>query len=199
MTEQQIRVELENYMFNHGADSLAFGSIIATGANGANPHAQPGETVVKRGDMIVMDYGAGYHDYKSDMTRTVCVGEPTDEQRRVYDVVRQAHEACAAAGKARLHRLATSRTWPSRSSPTPATATSSSTAWGMAWGIEIHENPNFGRRWNRPVPEGSVVTVEPGIYLPGNFGVRLEDFGLMTAEGFVPFTQSTHELVCIDC
>ena len=66
-------------------------------------------------------------------------------------------------------------------------------------GIEIHENPNFGRRWNRPVPEGSVVTIEPGIYLPGNFGVRLEDFGLMTAEGFVPFTQSTHELVCIDC
>ena len=70
---------------------------------------------------------------------------------------------------------------------------------GHGVGIEIHENPNFGRRWNRPVPEGSVVTVEPGIYLPGNFGVRLEDFGLMTAEGFVPFTQSTHELVCIDC
>lgn len=104
MTEQQIRVELENYMFNHGADSLAFGSIIATGANGANPHAQPGETVVKKGDMIVMDYGCTVADYHSDMTRTVCVGEPSDEQRHVYDVVRQAHEECAAMAPCRRHR-----------------------------------------------------------------------------------------------
>lgn len=198
MTEQQIRVELENYMFNHGADSLAFGSIIATGANGANPHAQPGETVVKRGDMIVMDYGAGYHDYKSDMTRTVCVGEPTDEQRRVYDVVRQAHEACAAAAKpgcigSDIQDLAV------KVISDAGYGDFFKHGLGHGVGIEIHENPNFGRRWNRPVPEGSVVTVEPGIYLPGNFGVRLEDFGLMTAEGFVPFTQSTHELVCIDC
>lgn len=198
MTEQQIRVELENYMFNHGADSLAFGSIIAAGANGANPHAQPGETVVKRGDMIVMDYGAGYHDYKSDMTRTVCVGEPTDEQRRVYDVVRQAHEACAAAAKpgcigSDIQDLAV------KVISDAGYGDFFKHGLGHGVGIQIHENPNFGRRWNRPVPEGSVVTVEPGIYLPGNFGVRLEDFGLMTAEGFVPFTQSTHELVCIDC
>ena len=198
MTEQQIRVELENYMFNHGADSLAFGSIIATGANGANPHAQPGETVVKRGDMIVMDYGAGYHDYKSDMTRTVCVGEPTDEQRHVYDVVRQAHEACAAAAKpgcigSDIQDLAV------KVISDAGYGDFFKHGLGHGVGIEIHENPNFGRRWMRPVPEGSVVTVEPGIYLPGNFGVRLEDFGLMTAEGFVPFTQSTHDLVCIDC
>ena len=198
MTEQQIRVELENYMFNHGADSLAFGSIIATGANGANPHAQPGQTVVKKGDMIVMDYGAGYHDYKSDMTRTVCVGEPTDEQRHVYDVVRQAHEACAAAAKpgcigSDIQDLAV------KVISDAGYGDFFKHGLGHGVGIEIHENPNFGRRWNRPVPEGSVITVEPGIYLPGNFGVRLEDFGLMTAEGFVPFTQSTHDLVCIDC
>lgn len=148
--------------------------------------------------MIVMDYGAGYHDYKSDMTRTVCVGEPTDEQRRVYDVVRQAHEACAAAAKpgcigSDIQDLAV------KVISDAGYGDFFKHGLGHGVGIQIHENPNFGRRWNRPVPEGSVVTVEPGIYLPGNFGVRLEDFGLMTAEGFVPFTQSTHELVCIDC
>ena len=97
LTEQEIRVELENYMLSHGADELSFGTIIAAGPNGANPHAQPGPYVVQEGDLIVMDYGAGFRDYHADMTRTVCVGEPSDEQRAVYDVVRRAHEACAAA------------------------------------------------------------------------------------------------------
>ena len=68
---------------------------------------------------------------------------------------------------------------------------------GHGVGLEIHENPNFNTRWDRPVPEGSVVTVEPGIYLPGRFGIRLEDFGLVTADGFEPFTASTHDLVIV--
>lgn len=198
LTEQQIRVELENFMFNNGADALSFGSIIAAGPNGANPHAQPGQYVVKKGDMIVMDYGAGYHDYHSDMTRTVCVGEPTEEQRRVYDVVREAHEACAAAAKpgcigTDIMALA------EKVIGDAGYGDYFKHGLGHGVGIQIHENPNFNRRWNRPVPEGSVVTIEPGIYLPGNFGVRLEDFGFMTADGFVPFTASTHELVCIPC
>ena len=198
LTEQQIRVELENFMLNNGADALSFGSIIAAGPNGANPHAQPGQYVVKKGDMIVMDYGAGYHDYHSDMTRTVCVGEPTEEQRRVYDVVREAHEACAAAAKpgcigTDIMALA------EKVIGDAGYGDYFKHGLGHGVGIQIHENPNFNRRWNRPVPEGSVITIEPGIYLPGNFGVRLEDFGLMTADGFEPFTASTHELVCIPC
>lgn len=198
LTEQQIRVELENFMFNNGADALSFGSIIAAGPNGANPHAQPGQYVVKKGDMIVMDYGAGYHDYHSDMTRTVCVGEPTDEQRHVYDVVREAHEACAAAAKpgcigTDIMAIA------EKVIGDAGYGDYFKHGLGHGVGIQIHENPNFNRRWNRPVPEGSVITIEPGIYLPGNFGVRLEDFGLMTADGFEPFTASTHELVCIPC
>lgn len=198
LTEQQIRVELENFMFNNGADALSFGSIIAAGPNGANPHAQPGQYVVKKGDMIVMDYGAGYHDYHSDMTRTVCVGEPTDEQRHVYDVVREAHEACAAAAKPGC--IGTDiMTIAEKVIGDAGYGDYFKHGLGHGVGIQIHENPNFNRRWNRPVPEGSVITIEPGIYLPGNFGVRLEDFGLMTADGFEPFTASTHELVCIPC
>ena len=198
VTEQQIRAELENYMLSHGADGLSFGTIIASGPNGANPHAQPGPRVVEKGDMIVMDYGCTVADYHSDMTRTVCVGEPSDEQRHVYDVVRQAHEACAAAAKpgcigSDIQDLAV------KVISDAGYGDYFKHGLGHGVGIEIHENPNFGRRWHRPVPEGSVVTIEPGIYLPGKFGVRLEDFGLMTADGFKPFTQSSHDLVCIPC
>ena len=196
VTEQQIRVELENYMLSHGADELSFGSIIASGPNGANPHAQPGERQVQLGDLIVMDYGAGYHDYHSDMTRTVSVGEPSDEQRRVYDVVRRAHEESAAAVRAGVigrdvHEVA------ARVIEEAGYGEYFGHGLGHGVGIQIHENPNFNRRWDRPVPEGSVVTIEPGIYLPGRFGIRLEDFGLVTADGYEPFTRSTHELVVV--
>lgn len=198
LTEQQIRAELENYMLMNGADALSFDSIIATGANGANPHAQPGETVVREGDLIVMDYGAGYHDYHSDMTRTVCVGEASEEQRKVYDVVRLAHETCAAAAKpgcigTDIQALAV------KVITDAGYGDYFKHGLGHGVGLEIHERPNFGRSYPFPVPEGSVVTIEPGIYLPGKFGIRLEDFGLMTSEGFVPFTQSTHDLVCLPC
>lgn len=198
LTEQQIRAELENYMLMNGADALSFDSIIATGANGANPHAQPGETVVREGDLIVMDYGAGYHDYHSDMTRTVCVGEASEEQRKIYDVVRLAHETCAAAAKpgcigTDIQALAV------KVITDAGYGDYFKHGLGHGVGLEIHERPNFGRSYPFPVPEGSVVTIEPGIYLPGKFGIRLEDFGLMTAEGFVPFTQSTHDLVCLPC
>ena len=198
LTEQQIRAELENYMLMNGADALSFDSIIATGANGANPHAQPGETVVREGDLIVMDYGAGYHDYHSDMTRTVCVGEASEEQRKVYDVVRLAHETCAAAAKpgcigTDIQALAV------KVITDAGYGDYFKHGLGHGVGLEIHERPNFGRSYPFPVPEGSVVTIEPGIYLPGKFGIRLEDIGLMTAEGFVPFTQSTHDLVCLPC
>ena len=196
LTEQEIRVELENYMLSHGADELSFGTIIAAGPNGANPHAQPGPYVVREGDLIVMDYGAGYHDYHADMTRTVCVGEPSAEQRAVYDVVRRAHEACAAAVHAGvigrdIHQVAVD--------------VISEAGYGEYFGhglghgvgLEIHERPNFNRSWDRPVPAGSVVTIEPGIYLPGRFGIRLEDFGVVTEGGFEPFTRSTHDLVVV--
>lgn len=197
-TEQQIRAELENYMLSNGADALAFASIIASGPNGANPHAQPGERKVQRGDMIVMDYGAGYHDYHSDMTRTICLGPASDEQRRVYDTVRAAHEACAAAAHAGvigqdIHNIAV------KVISDAGYGEYFGHGLGHGVGLQIHELPNFSRSYTKEIPAGSVVTIEPGIYLPGKFGVRLEDFGVVTDEGYKPFTQSSHDLACIDC
>ena len=193
LTEQQIRAELENYMLSHGADGLSFGTIIAAGPNGANPHAQPGDYVVREHDLIVMDYGALYHDYHADMTRTVCVGEPTAKQREVYDIVRRAHEECAAMVRPGII---------GKEVHEHSVKVISDAGYGDFYGhglghgvgIEIHERPGFGRSWNKPVPAGSVVTVEPGIYLPGEFGIRLEDCGVVTEEGYVPFTASSHDL-----
>lgn len=198
LTEQQIRAELENYMLSHGADALSFDSIVASGPNGANPHAQPGERVVEKGDMIVMDYGAGYLDYHSDMTRTVVLGQPSEEQQHVYDVVRLANETCARAIHAGvlgsdIHNLAV------KVISDAGYGEYFGHGLGHGVGVEIHERPFCNARYNKPLPAGSVVTDEPGIYLPGKFGIRLEDFGVVTEDGYDVFTQSTHDLMVIDC
>lgn len=197
LTEKEIKLELENFMFSQGADSLAFTSIVASGPNAANPHAIASDRVVERGDFVLMDYGAGYHDYKSDMTRTVCVGEPSAKQLEIYEIVQRTHEECAKAAHAgvdgkEIHELSRK-----------IIADAGYGAYyghglGHGVGIDIHELPVFGRASNT-VEEGAVITIEPGIYLPGEFGVRLEDFGLITKDGFEPFTQSPHELQIIDC
>lgn len=196
MTEQQIRAELDTWLLSHGADGLSFDTIIASGPNGANPHARPSARKVEEGDLIVMDYGALYHDYHADMTRTVCLGQPSPEQQQVYDVVRRAHEACAAQvhpdviGRD-IHNLSV------RIISDAGYGDYYGHGLGHGVGIEIHEHPGFGRTWNKPVPANSVVTIEPGIYLPGKFGIRLEDCGLVTEAGYKPFTTISHDLPII--
>jgi len=130
LTEKQLRTELETFMFDHGADDLAFGSIVASGPNTANPHAISSDRVVEKGDFVLMDYGAGYRDYKSDMTRTVCVGEPSEKQREIYDIVRM------RSASPRFTPAWTATTFtcsPRRSSVTRATASTTATALAMAW------------------------------------------------------------------
>ena len=197
LTEKEIRTELENFMFSNGADSLAFGSIVASGPNTANPHAVPSDRVVQRGDFVLMDYGAGYCDYRSDMTRTVVVGEPTAEQLDLYALVRRTHEECAAAVHAGIEGndiFKLSR----KIIGDAGYGDYYNHGLGHGVGIDIHEMPNFNRSMNI-IEAGSVITIEPGVYLPGVGGVRLEDFGVVTEDGYEPFTQSTHELQVIDC
>lgn len=198
MTEQYIRAELENYMLSHGADGLAFNSIIASGANGANPHAQPSEKKIEKGDMVVIDFGASYHDYCSDMTRTIVMSDPTSEQKEVYDIVRDAHEQCAKA--IRTGAIGKDIYDLSKQIITDAGyGDYYNHGLGHGVGIEIHEEPNLSRMYAEPLEESSVVTCEPGIYLPGKFGIRLEDFGVVKQDGYHPFTRSSHELHVIAC
>ncbi len=196
MTEMELRVELDNYMLTHGGDALSFDTIMASGPNSANPHAKPGSRKVEMGDFVLMDYGAGLGDYRSDMTRTVVVGQPSDKQREIFDTVRRAHEACAAAIKPgvscrEVHELAVSIISQAGYGDCFAHGL------GHGVGIDIHELPRIGRATTDVYEEGMVCTVEPGIYLPGFGGVRLEDYGVVGPQGFEPFTASTHELVCV--
>lgn len=193
MTEKQVRAALEASMLAHGADGLSFETIIAAGPNGANPHARPSDYVICEGDLVVMDYGALLGDYHADMTRTVCVGEPSERQRAVYEVVRRAHEECAQMLKPGV----IGREVHEHSVKVIAEAGFGDYyghGLGHGVGIEIHERPNLGRLYDKPIPAMSVVTVEPGIYLPGEFGIRLEDCGVVTEDGYAPFTAASHEL-----
>ena len=170
MTEKQVRNELENFMFANGADSLAFGSIVASGPNTANPHAVPSDRVIEKGDFVLMDYGAGYCDYRSDMTRTVVMGEPTQEQLDLYALVRRTHEECVAA----IHPGVEGNDIFKLSKKIIGDAGYGdyyNHGLGHGVGIDSHELPTFTRSKN-PIAIGSVVPREPGVYLSGVGGVR---------------------------
>lgn len=196
MTERQVQLELEEFMLRHGAQGLAFPSIVATGANGASPHAIPGATMLEAGQCVVLDFGAKSYGYCSDMTRTVFLGEPEGEMRAAWDTLRAANEAVEAmlapgvTGK-EAHELAESVLTEG------GFAGRMGHGLGHGVGLDIHEEPVLAPRNEQPLVAGNVVTVEPGIYLPGKFGMRLEDFGVITDDGFDVFTQSTHEMVVI--
>lgn len=199
MTERQVQRELDRFMLDLGADGLAFPTIVATGAHGASPHAQPGDTVIKRGDAVVMDFGARVCGYCSDMTRTVFMGMPCEELRQAWTALRRANEECEALVRAGV---------PASSIHAHAEEVLAQDGYagkmghglGHSLGLDIHESPALSPRNKAPLAAGVVVTVEPGIYLAGKFGMRLEDFGVVTDDGFDVLTQSTHEMVIIgDC
>ncbi len=196
MTERMVQVELEDFMRRHGADDLAFSSIVATGANGASPHAIPGDTVLEAGQCVVLDFGAKVRGYCSDMTRTVFLGQPDARLRAAYETLCRANEEVERALRPgvtgrQMHELA--------ESVLEAGGFGGRMGHGLGHGVglDIHELPNLSPRNAEPLVAGNVVTVEPGIYVPGEFGMRLEDFGVVTSEGFRVFTQSPHDMVII--
>ena len=196
MMERQVQLELEEFMLRHGAQGLAFPSIVATGPNGASPHAIPGATMLEAGQCVVLDFGARSYGYCSDMTRTVFLGEPDPEMRAAWDALREANESVEAM----LRPGVTGKEAHERAEAVLAAAGFGGRmghGLGHGVGIDIHEEPVLAPRNERPLAADNVVTVEPGIYLPGKFGMRLEDFGVVTADGFDVFTNSTHDLVVI--
>lgn len=196
MTERQVQIELDGFMMRSGATDLAFPTIVATGAHAASPHAQPNDTVIAPGDAIVMDFGAKKDGYCSDMTRTVFVGEPSLKQRAGYEALRRANEGAEEFLKAGVtgkeaHELA------EQALADTGFGGKMGHALGHGVGLDIHESPVLAPRSTEPLQAGNVVTVEPGIYLPGEFGMRLEDFGVITPSGYDVLTQSGHDMVII--
>lgn len=196
MTERMVQRELDNYMYMHGAEALAFPSIVATGAHGANPHAQPTDAKLEAGQCVVMDFGARAHGYCSDMTRMLFIGQPSQRLKDAYSTLREANETVEAAlmpgiTGAQAHQMALD--------VLEAGGFGGLMGHGLGHGVglEIHEDPMLSPRNSEALQAGNVVTVEPGIYVPGEFGMRLEDFGIVTESGFEVFTKSSHDLVVV--
>lgn len=196
MTELQVKIELEDFMVRHGSQGVAFESIVACGANGASPHGQAGNRIIEEGHSVVMDYGAKAFGYNADMTRTVFIGKPSDEMRAAYETIRRANETVEATIKAGvigrdMHELA------ERILVEGGFGGKMGHGLGHGLGVDVHELPYLNATYDKPLEVGNVVTVEPGIYIAGKFGMRLEDLGVVTSEGYERFTQSTHEMVII--
>ena len=196
MTEKEIAARLNYLMVSAGAEKTSFDTIIASGPNGSMPHAVPGMRQVREGDFITMDFGCVYKGYCSDMTRTVALGQPSDEMRQVYDIVLQAQLAGIAAAKAGVTGAAID------GAARQVIADAGYGAYfghsfGHSLGIDIHESPNASPANEKPMPENAVVSAEPGIYLPGKFGVRIEDVMVLRPDGAEISTRAPKALLVL--
>lgn len=197
MTEKEIQWEVTRKMLELGADSTAFETIVASGPNGSMPHAHASSRQIQPGELITIDMGARYKGYCADMTRTICLGEPTETRMvELYEIVLLAMKTCEAGLRAGISGQAAD-----------ALARDVLAAHdlgeyyihgtGHGIGLQIHEGPSLSQRAPEEMilPAGSVVTVEPGVYIPGWSGLRIEDSGVVTEDGFEILTQSPTNLV----
>jgi Xaa-Pro aminopeptidase len=196
MTEKEVALELEHAMREGGADGIAFDSIVAFGENAAEPHHRPNDRALATGEIVKLDFGCVVGGYHSDMTRTVAFGEPDPELREVHDVVLQAHRAGVEAlrpgvtgGGADMAAREVIRE--------AGYGDRFGHSLGHGVGLEVHEGPGLRRSSTDVIPQGSVVTVEPGIYLPGTGGIRIEDMVVVETDGARPLPRSPHELVVL--
>jgi Xaa-Pro aminopeptidase len=198
-TEREVAMDIDRAIRRAGFERTAFDTIVAAGANGALPHAHPGERKLTEGDLVVLDFGGVYDSYCVDLTRTISVGRAAPRARAVYDAVRRAHDLAIAAVKpGALPSAIDDAARASLASVGMGEAFGHSTGHGL--GIEVHESPRIGRRRpdateEEPVVPGLVFTIEPGAYFAGWGGVRIEDDVLVTASGVELLTDVSTELV----
>ncbi|KOV69283.1 aminopeptidase P family protein [Streptomyces sp. MMG1121] len=193
--ESDVGHDLADLLRRFGHSQVDF-TIVGSGPNGANPHHEVGDRVIQHGDMVVLDFGGLKDGYGSDTTRTVHVGEPTEEERRVHDIVRTAQEAGFAAVRPGVACQEVDRA---------ARAVITDAGYGEYFihrtghgiGVTTHEPPYMIEGEEQPLVPGMCFSVEPGIYLPGRFGVRIEDIVTVTEEGGRRFNNTTREMVVV--
>lgn len=196
VTEAELALELEFFMKKHGASALSFDTIVASGANSSMPHAKVTGKRIELGEFITMDFGCIYEGYCSDMTRTVAVGNPTEEMKKVYQIVLHANLRAMeqiAEGKTCNHIDSLARDYIKEQ----GYGTYFGHGLGHGVGLDIHEEPRFSPKCSVALEENMVITVEPGIYLPGKFGVRIEDLVVVKKEGFQKLSHSEKELMIL--
>lgn len=195
-TEREIQLELDYFMLSNGAEALSFDTIALSGKNTSLPHGVPSDKKIESGDFVLLDYGAVYDGWHSDMTRTICVGKPSDEMKLVYNTVLKAQLAALQAVKAGISGKMFDRI---------ARDIISDAGFGECFGhslghgvgMEIHESPYASPSMEDILEENSIVTVEPGIYIEDEFGVRIEDFVVVTKGGCINMTKAPKELICL--
>ncbi len=192
-TEKELAAKLEYLMVKNGASDKSFNTIFASGPRGALPHGIASQRTINEGELIVIDYGCIYEGYCSDITRTVALGTPTDEMARVYETVKKAQQeaenavSCEKTGKeidAVARNIITEAGYGEYFGH----------GLGHGLGLDVHEDPSLSPRNENLLQDMAVVTVEPGIYLPGKFGVRIEDDVYVTGNGRKVLTDFSKEL-----
>lgn len=196
VTEKEISLELDFYMLSHGAEAVSFETIAVAGANSSMPHGVPGDYKVQNGDFITMDFGATVDGYHSDMTRTVCLGQPTEKMKEVYNTVYEAQMAGLRVLKDGITGVDADKA--ARDIIEKAGyGKNFGHGLGHGVGVEIHESPRLSPKAPHTLKTGHVVTVEPGIYLPGEFGVRIEDMAVITDDGSINLTSCPKNLIIL--
>lgn len=196
VSEKEIALKLELKMRELGAEKLSFDTIVVSGERSSLPHGMPSDKLIEKGDLVTMDFGCKFMGYCSDMTRTIAVGSVSPDQKKIYDIVLRAQKETCQAIKAGV-----------RAADVDAVARSIIEAEGYGRyfghglghgvGLEIHEAPTANPRSREVLEQGMLVTIEPGIYLPKKFGVRIEDLSIVTENGIINLTGSEKELIII--
>jgi len=194
MSEAELALELEFYMRREGSEGIAFPPIVASGPNSALPHAKVTDRSFSAGDFLKMDFGAKVDGYCADMTRTVVIGSASDHQREVYGTVLEANLAGIAAVRSGVEARAVDAT---ARAVIVAAGYGDNFGHGLGHGVgmEVHEQPSVGPRGTAELQAGSVITIEPGIYLPGIGGVRIEDLIVVETSGARVLSRSPKTLI----
>ena len=196
VSETEIALKMEFFMRERGSEGVAFDFIVVSGKNSSLPHGVPTDKKIENSDFVTMDFGGVINGYRSDMTRTIAVGSVTEKQRTVYQTVLKAQNAaldiikldvpCSAVDKAARDIITDA-----------GYGDCFGHGLGHSVGLDIHEKPACNTRDTTPLKKGMIMTVEPGIYIPDEFGVRIEDMVLITENGYRNFTKSPKELIII--
>lgn len=195
-SEKEIALDLEFYMRKQGAEKVSFDFIVVSGKNGSLPHGIPSDKKIEYGDFVTLDFGAVYGGMHSDMTRTIGMGKVSEKQELVYSIVLQAQQYCLDSLKAGVSGV-DGDAFARSIIETQGYGKYFGHSTGHGVGYQIHEYPNLSSRNENLLRKGNVVTVEPGIYLPGEFGVRIEDMALIQEEKIENLTHSEKSLLLL--
>ena len=187
MTEREIAYKIEQYFMEHGADGLAFEPIVASGSHSSMPHAVPTDRKIEEGDILTLDLGCKYKGYCSDMTRTIFIGKIDDTIKSAYDLVLKVQEQALSAMKdgANIKNITKEVEQELKINRFDLVH-----ALGHGVGLDVHEKPVLTSKYDNLLKENMVIAVEPGIYVPKSFGIRIEDTVLITKNGCIKLTKS---------